>query len=293
MKANVIQVSCAQMHWGKKIEENLCKTLDFIKRAAGEGSRIVCFPEANLTGYYFPYIIRYSVESVLSAIDKVCKAAKEYNIWVIAGTIQRTEDRYLNLAHVISPAGKIVYEYAKVHLAGREEKKYCRCGNKLAFFKIDGIPCTIGICRDGRHPEVYRIPAMAGAQIFFQPSCSSDTVEDVIWKKTSGRAQLPAGPTTRIFHCVANTVGQSPDGLQTSSGGSFIRDPSGLPLAEASPYQEELITAVLNLNKADRSFAIDSLNYPAFLKTYWKKMIAEMLKRANQKLVQVLFAFLN
>jgi hypothetical protein len=56
------------------------------------------------------------------------------------------------------------------------------------------------------------------------------------WKRVSGRAQQPAGPTTRIFHCVANTVGQSPDGRQTSSGQSFIRNPDSLPLAEAGFY---------------------------------------------------------
>jgi predicted amidohydrolase len=89
------------------------------------------------------------------------------------------------------------------------------------------------ICRDGRHPELYRLPAMAGAQILFHPSCSSDEIEAVTWKRTSGRAQQPVGPNTRIFHCVANTIGQSPDGKQTSSGGSFIREPNGLPLAEA------------------------------------------------------------
>jgi len=283
MKSKTIQVSCAQMHWGKKLEYNLAKTVEFIKEAAKTGSRVICFPEANLTGFYFPYVLKYSIESVISALDEVCSVAKTYDIWAIVGTIQKTRNKFLNLAHIISPDGKIVYEYAKIHLAGNEEKKYCCGGNKLALFEIDGICCTIAICRDGRHPEVYRIPAMAGAQILFHPSCSFDKIEMVVWKRTSGRAQLPAGPTTRIFHCVANTVGQSPDGLYTSSGASFIRDPSGLPLIEASPYQEELITAVLNLKKADCSFAIDSLNEPSFLKPYWEQMILEMKKRANLK----------
>ena len=34
-------------------------------------------------------------------------------------------------------------------------------------FDIDGIPATLVICRDGRHPELYRLPAMAGAKIFW------------------------------------------------------------------------------------------------------------------------------
>jgi predicted amidohydrolase len=124
---------------------------------------------------------------------------------------------------------------------------------------------------------------MAGAQILFHPSCSSDDVEAVHWKRVSGRAQQPAGPTTKIFHCVANTVGQSPDGRQTSSGQSFIREPSGLPLVEAGYYQEEMVTAVLHLDRADRCYALESVEHPAFLKRYWQMMIRQVRTRADDK----------
>lgn len=278
-----IQVSCVQMRWARSLEKNLETTLKYVKEAHNAGSRVVLFPEANLTSYYFPYIVELDARRVKEALGEVRDAAKSYGVWVIAGTIQKTADRYLNLAHVISPGGSIAYEYAKVQMAGRDEKKYCRGGDKLALFEIDGIPCTLVICRDGRHPELYRIPAMAGAQILFQPSCSSDEIEAVCWKRTSGRAQQPVGPNSKIFHCVANTVGQSPDGLQTSSGGSFVREPNGIPLAEAGFYQEEMISAVLDLARADRSYVLDSMASPPFLRKYWETMIAEVKSRADQR----------
>jgi predicted amidohydrolase len=124
---------------------------------------------------------------------------------------------------------------------------------------------------------------MAGAKVLFHPSCSSDEIEAVIWKRTSGRAQQPVGPNSKIFHCVANTIGQSPDGKQSSSGMSFIREPSGMPLAEAGYYQEEMITAVLDLDRADRAYALDSLREPEFLRPYWEQMIAEARARADLK----------
>ncbi len=242
---------------------------------------MVLFPEANLTGYYFPEVTKLASEVVEEALEKTCRAAKSANIWVIVGSLRKTTDRYLNLAHVISPEGRVVHEYAKVHMAGRDEQRYCRGGNRLSLFKIDGVLCTLVICRDGRHPELYRLPAMAGAQILFHPSCSSDEIEAVIWKRTSGRAQQPVGPNSKIFHCVANTVGQSPDGKQTSSGMSFIREPSGMPLAEAGFYQEEMITAVLDLERADRSYVLDSVKDPPFLRQYWEEMVAEVKQRAG------------
>ena len=278
-----LQVSCVQMHWARSLERNLERTVRDIRQAAGEGSRVVLFPEANLTGYYFPDVVKLDSHEVERALDRTCQAAAEAGVWAIVGTLKKTPDRYLNLAHVISPGGAVVYEYAKVHMAGRDEKTYCRGGDKLAIFEIDGIPSTLVICRDGRHPELYRIPAMAGAKILFHPSCSSDETEAVVWKRISGRAQQPAGPTTGIFHCVANTVGQSPDGRQTSSGQSFIREPSGLPLAEAGYYQEEMITAVLDLDRADRGYALDSLAAPPFLRSHWAAVIEAAKARARIK----------
>ncbi len=271
-----LQVSCVQLHWAKSLERNLARTLDYIRLASAEGSRVVLFPETNLTGYYFPDVVKLQPAEVQAALDRTCQAARESGIWVICGSLRKTTDRFLNVAHVISPTGQIIHEYAKVHMAGRDEQTYCRGGNKLSLFTIDGILCTLVICRDGRHPELYRLPAMAGAQILFHPSCSSDEIDAVIWKRTSGRAQQPVGPNSKIFHCVANTVGQSPDGKQSSSGMSFIREPSGMPLAEAGYYQEEMITAVLDLERADRSYILDSLKDPPFLRSHWEKMVEEV-----------------
>jgi predicted amidohydrolase len=281
--SGTLKLACVQMHWAKPVEYNIKRTAHYIQAAAEDGARVVLFPEANLTSYYFPYAVELEPKVVEAALDKSCEAASDANIWAIVGTLRKTPDRFLNLMHVINPAGKIVHEYAKINMAGRDEVKYCRGGNKLSLFEIEGILCTMVICRDGRHPELYRLPAMAGAQVFFHPSCSSDEIEAVAWKRISGRAQQPVGPNTKIFHCVANTIGQSPDGKQTSSGASFIREPNGIPLAEAGFYQEEMITAVLDISRADRSYIIDSMSNPPFLSRHWQEMVEEMKSRVDLK----------
>ncbi|MGA1238257.1 MAG: carbon-nitrogen hydrolase family protein [Limisphaerales bacterium] len=284
MKApETLQVSCTQLHWTQPIERNLQRTLLYLGKAAEERSRVAVFPETGISSYDFPYALTLKPSQINDALKTVCQAVREAHLWAIVGTLKPTRDRFINLACVINPSGKITYEYAKVHMAGRDEQRYCRGGNKIAWFEIDGIPCTMAICRDGRHPELYRIPAMAGAKILFQPSCSSDEVEAVWWKRISGRAQQPAGPNSRIFHCVANTIGTSSNGKQSTSGQSFIRDPNGLPLAEAGPYQEEMITATLDLSQADRSYARDSLANPPFLRKHWQAMIRDMKARAHLK----------
>ena len=90
MKANApecLQVSCVQMHWAKPLEFNLERTLHYIGADAREGSRVVVFPEANLTSYYFPYVVLLSRETVAAALERTRQAAAENKIWVIAGTL--------------------------------------------------------------------------------------------------------------------------------------------------------------------------------------------------------------
>jgi hypothetical protein len=83
----------------------------------------------------------------------------------------------------------------------------------------------------------------------------------------------PPGPTGRLPF--------------TKSGQSFIRNPDGLPLAEAGFYREEMITAVLDLEQADRRYALDSLNAPLFLRPYWQKMLKAVRARAGKNSTKI------
>ena len=50
-----------------------------------------------------------------------------------------------------------------------------------------------------------------------------------------------------------------------------------MPLAEAGWYQEEMITAVLDLERADRGYILDSMENPPFLREHWLRMVEEVL----------------
>ena len=283
--ANVLQVSVSQQHWAQPIERNLRRTIQHIAIAAEERSDIILFPEANLTGYDFPYLLQLDADRVADALTEVQQAAKSAGIYVICGALQRRSgnDKFLNLAHVIDPEGNVIHEYAKVQMAGRDEQEYCRPGNKLSLFEVKGFPATMVICRDGRHPELYRLPAMAGARILFHLSCSTETVEALYWKRAAGRATQPAGPNSAIFHCCANTVGQDHTGSMSSSGGSFIKHPTGLSLAEADWYTETVITARLDMNAADGRYALASAEHPEFLRPYYRNIIEDIHARKDER----------
>ena len=88
--AKTLQVSCVQLHWAKPLERNLERTRHYIRLAASEGSRVVLFPEANLTSYDFPYVLGLTSEAVQRALDETRRAAAAAGIWVIVGTLKPT-----------------------------------------------------------------------------------------------------------------------------------------------------------------------------------------------------------
>ena len=91
--SKTLQVSCVQLHWAKSLQRNLERTLHYVRLAADEGSWVVLFPETNLTGYYFPDVVKLAPEAVQTALEQTCQAAKAHGIWVIAGTLRKTSDR--------------------------------------------------------------------------------------------------------------------------------------------------------------------------------------------------------
>ncbi|MFB3880660.1 MAG: carbon-nitrogen hydrolase family protein [Armatimonadota bacterium] len=283
--ANVLQVSVSQQHWAQGVDRNLRRTIEHIRVAWEEGSDVILFPEANLTGYDFPSLLALAPGEAERALEQVQEFTREAKLHVICGTIQRRggDERFLNIAHVIAPSGEVVHEYAKIQMAGEDEQRYCRPGNKLSLFEIKGFPATMVICRDGRHPELYRLPAMAGARILFQPACSTETVQALWWKREAGRATQAAGPTTSIFHCCANTVGQDYRGKQTSSGGSFIKHPTGLSLAEADWYSEMVITARLDMEQADGRYARASAQQPEFMREHYRRIVEQVRARKDER----------
>lgn len=73
-----------------------------------------------------------------------------------------------NLAVAVSPAGKVLARYAKLHpfsYAG-EERVYLP-GNDLPLFEIHGACAAMLICYDLRFPEPFREAALRGALVFF------------------------------------------------------------------------------------------------------------------------------
>jgi N-carbamoylputrescine amidase len=139
------------------------------------------------------------------------------------------------------------------------EKFYFTPGD-LRFRAFDTAFGRIGVlvCWDQWYPEAARITALAGADILFYPTAIGWHPSE---KAKYGAAQLDAWRTIQRAHAIANGVyvaavnrvgfeGDPHKGLEFW-GSSFVADPFGQVIAEASTDQEEILVVECDPSRAE------------------------------------------
>lgn len=271
MPAKFLQVAAAQLKFRRTLPENVELIRRLIAEAARAGSDVVLFPECALTGYNvdFRKLARGEVENGLKA---VADAARAHRCHVLIGSPTFTRGRWRNSLLVFDRQGRERFRYHKIHLTPRDAKFFTP-GNSIAFFRIDGVPCTAIICHERRFPEMVRLPVMMGAQIVFHPNAGLDALA-VSKTKRGGRDGIAVRAfENQVFYVFANSVGPQGGGLW-SAGDSKIVAPDSQVLALANNRDEMLIHARLDLSQAGRKYAREALQQPKFLRAHWKALLA-------------------
>jgi N-carbamoylputrescine amidase len=185
---------------------------------------------------------------------------------------RRAAGLYHNSVAVIDSDGKMVGLYRKMHIPDDPayyEKYYFTPGD-LGFRAFDTSKGCIGtlICWDQWYPEAARLTSLAGAAILFYPTAIGWHPDE---KEKHGAAQRDAWQTVQRGHAIANGVyvaavnrvgfeaADEPDGNGKSAtkqgiefwGSSFICDPFGIVLAEASTDREEILYAEVKLDRIE------------------------------------------
>jgi len=258
-----LKVAAVQMRSTRNLADNLARITNSIRECARSGARVVVFPECALTGYFEDSSTNVTSAQLAEAEQKISAACREAGIYAIVGTAWREDGKLLNSALIISPTGKVIERYHKVHLAER----WPQGGDHLSVFKIDDVPCSVIICRDERYPELVRLPVLAGAKVIFYVSHESGLREE--HKINPYRAQIQARAVENtVFVVQANAPAN--DDTTGSHGHSRIISPDGNILHEASIFGEDVLIETLDLRKATRNNARGSLEFGPF-QDWWKE----------------------
>ena len=262
------------MSCGPEPEANLQKAIDRVADAAGRGAQVICLPELFQTQYFCQredaslFDLAEPIPGPTSA--KLGEIAKKHNIVLVASLFEkRAPGVYHNTAAVFDTDGALRGLYRKMHIPDDPlyyEKYYFTPGD-LGFRAHDTSFGRVGtlVCWDQWYPEGARLTALQGASILFYPTAIGWHPAE---KADFGTAQHDAWRTIQRAHGIANGVyvgvvnrvgfetgnirgkSASGDGLEFW-GGSFLCDPFGTVLAEASHDKEEILIGDVDLRKLE------------------------------------------
>ncbi len=266
---NKFRVGLVQMSCSTNTSENLDKAVTRIREAAAQGAQIVCLQEL-FRSQYFCRVEDANLFDLAESIpgpstDEIALVAKEAGVVVIASLFERrAAGLYHNTAAVIDASGDLLGIYRKMHIPDDPlfyEKYYFTPGDLgFRFFDTTFGRIAVLVCWDQWYPEAARIAALGGANILFYPTAIGWHPSE---KAEFGEAQYDAWKTIQRSHAIANGIyvaavnrvgfeGPTDHGLEFW-GGSFIADPFGRVLKEATHDQEEILVVECDPRKMDEN----------------------------------------
>ncbi len=258
---NKYTIGLLQLAFSADTNDNLNKTLSWVEKAAKQGAQVICLPELYRSQYFCQkedsslFDLAESIPG--PSTDAFQKAAMNLNVSIVVPLFEkRAPGVYHNSAVIIDAGGEILGTYRKMHIPDDPfyyEKYYFTPGDlgfksfKTKFGKIGTL-----ICWDQWFPEGARLTALKGAEVLFYPTAIGWHPAE---KERYGAAQKESWITIQRSHAIANGVYvasanriglEKPitgtDGIQFW-GSSFICDPQGVFIAQASEDKEEILLA--------------------------------------------------
>jgi N-carbamoylputrescine amidase len=240
-------------------DENLQKAADRIREAAARGAQIICLQELFRSQYFCREenadLFDLAEPIPGPSTEALRPLARELQVSIIASLFERrAAGLYHNTAVAIDADGALLGLYRKMHIPDDPayyEKYYFTPGD-LGFRNFDTRFGRVSplVCWDQWYPEAARLAALGGAQVVFYPTAIGWHPHE---KAQFGKAQHDAWRTIQRAHAIANGVyvaavnrvgyeGTPESGIEFW-GGSFICDPFGQVIAEASHDREEILVA--------------------------------------------------
>jgi N-carbamoylputrescine amidase len=264
------RVGLVQMSMLAEPAANTEKAVAKLREAAELGAEVVCLPELYRSRYFCqkedPAAFALAEPVPGPSTEALARVAREAGVAVVVPVFERrAPGLHHNSAAVLDPQGRLVGIYRKMHIPDDPlfyEKFYFAPGD-LGFPCFDVGKARIGtlICWDQWYPEAARLTALRGASVLFYPTAIGWHPRE---KEEHGAQQRAAWQTIQRAHAIANGVYvaavnrvgherpvEGGDGLEFW-GSSFLVDPFGVVVAEASQDQEEILVGEVSPSRIEQ-----------------------------------------
>ncbi len=243
----IVRAALVQSRWTGDKDSMIKASVELAREAAAQGAQVACFQEL----FYGPYFCQVQETEYFSLAEPVpggpvteqmsALAAELGMVLVVPVFEEEQAGFYYNTAFVVDADGTYLGKYRKTHIPqvhGFWEKYYFRPGNLgYPVFQTAVGPIGVYICYDRHFPEGWRALGLAGARLVFNPSATSRSLSQYLW-----RLEQPAAAVANEYFIGAiNRVGVEPLGDDDFYGSSYFVDPRGQLVGEAASDRESAI----------------------------------------------------
>ena len=153
-----------------KTRQQKCEQFEpLIGKAAAQRADLVVLPE-TLTYYSSGQSFAAVAEPIPGpSTEYFGSIAKKYDLYIVAGLVERDEHLIYNVAVLIGPDGKVVGKYRKTTLPRGEIEQGLTPGDQYPVFETRFGKVAMMICYDGFFPEVARELTHRGAEVIAWP----------------------------------------------------------------------------------------------------------------------------
>ena len=258
VKAGLIQMSLkgdTSESPGKIRERMLEAHIPFIEDAARRGVNVLCFQEVFTQPYFCPsqdakwYAATEEIPDG-PTVRLMREYAKKHGMVIVVPIYeQEMTGVYYNTAAVIDADGSFLGKYRKSHIpqvAGFYEKFFFKPGNSnWPVFETAFCKLGVYICYDRHFPEGWRALALNGAEYIVNPSATVAGLSQYLWKLEQPASAVANG----VYIGAVNRVGtEQPWNIGRFYGSSYVVNPRGEMLVEASEDKDELVVAEMDMD---------------------------------------------
>ena len=256
------RVGAVQQAWHPDPETHAASLEEGIRIAATAGAEIVCLQELTLSPYFA--VTEDRVEEAAAFAEDIpggpttalaTKMAAETGAYVHASLYEKSDDGGIgfNTAICVAPDGELIARTRKLHIpvtAGYYEDRYFRPGDTgYPVIAVGEASFGFPTCWDQWFPELARAYSLGGAEVIVYPTAIGSEPDhpgfdtEPLWE----RVIVGNGIANGTFMVAVNRIGTE-DPL-TFYGSSFISDPYGRVLVQASRDRPAVLVADLDLDQ--------------------------------------------
>ncbi|WP_292040913.1 MULTISPECIES: N-carbamoylputrescine amidase [unclassified Brevundimonas] len=263
--ARNITVAGIQTSYGNDLQDNIDKTIGFIREAASRGAQVI-LPSELFQGPYFcvsqeEHWFEHAYEwDKHPCVTQLQPIAKELGVAIPVSIFEREGPQYYNSLVMLDADGEAMGVYRKSHIPdgpGYQEKYYFRPGD--TGFKVWNTrfgKVGVGICWDQWYPETARAMMLQGAEVLMYPTAiGTEPHDDSLDTAAPWQRAMQGHAVSNVVPVVgANRIGheQVTEAGQTFYGHSFIANHRGDLVESFGRDEEGVLVATFDLDFLDR-----------------------------------------